>query len=210
MESAAPRERVVGLLLAAGRGRRFAQAGGGDKLLAPVEGRAVALRTCDALLAGCDAVVAVVRADAPAALCDGLRAAGAAMVVAADADRGMAHSLAAGVCAALPGLPDDPVAVLVCPADLPWLTAASVRAVADAARAGPRADARARIVVPVLPDGRSGHPVAFGADHRAALARLQGDRGARVVLDAHPATRVTVDARGILRDVDLPHDLDPP
>jgi molybdenum cofactor cytidylyltransferase len=200
--------RVVGLLLAAGRGRRFAAASGPsspDKLLAPVHGRPVAAAALGALAAGCDALIAVVRADAAGALREAL--AGARLVVCAEADLGMGHSLAAGARAARE---DGADAVLVLPADMPWLGAATVRAIAAAARRGDPASRAARIVVPVLADGRAGHPVAFGAAHLPALARLAGDRGARALLDAHPVERIAVDDPGILRDVDTPSDLPPP
>jgi molybdenum cofactor cytidylyltransferase len=202
--------RVVGVLLAAGRGHRFRDSGGGDKLLAQIDGRPVACRACDALVAACDAVVAVLRPDTPDALADRLRSAGATLVVAQDADLGMGHSLAAGARAATPERPGAAAqALLVLPADLAWIRADSVRAVADAARADGPGEVAARIVVPVLRDGRQGHPVAFGGAHAGALARLRGDRGARALLDAHPVVRIVVDDPGILRDVDTLPDLEP-
>lgn len=58
----------MGILLAAGHGRRFAAlSGGADKLLAPLPGgMAVAAASARALLAAVDAVVAVVRPDSRA------------------------------------------------------------------------------------------------------------------------------------------------
>jgi molybdenum cofactor cytidylyltransferase len=200
--------RIVGLLLAAGRGRRFAAALAGapaDKLLAPIGGRPVAAAALAALAAGCDAVIAVVRADAPPALRSAL--AGARLVECTDADLGMGHSLAAAARAARG---DGADAVLVLPADMPWLRPATVRAIAAAAREGDACARSARIVVPTLADGHAGHPVAFGADHLPALGRLVGDRGARALLDAHPPRRLVVDDPGILRDVDTPSDLPAP
>jgi molybdenum cofactor cytidylyltransferase len=202
--------RVVGLLLAAGRGRRFSAAAGvacppADKLLARVDGVPVARRALDALAAGCDAVVAVVRPDASPALRAAL--AGARVVDAADADLGMGHSLAAAARAAAA---DGADAVLVMPADMPWLAPATAASIAALAREGDAAARASRIVVPALRDGRRGHPVAFGAAHLPALGRLAGDRGARSLLDAHPARVATVDDAGILRDVDTPGDLNAP
>jgi molybdenum cofactor cytidylyltransferase len=238
--------RVVGLLLAAGRGRRFAAARAADrtgraagrddaaaagddadadgrdvrgrarrppadaarpddKLLAPVDGAPVARRALEALSAGCDAVVAVVGPHASPALRDAL--AGARLVECADADLGMGHSLAAGARAAAG---DGADAVLVMPADMPWLAPGTARAIAEAAREGEAGERALRIVVPVLADGRRGHPVAFGAAHLPALARLTGDRGARALLDAHPTRVFRTDDAGILRDVDTPRDLPAP
>ncbi|HMS81541.1 MAG TPA: NTP transferase domain-containing protein, partial [Burkholderiaceae bacterium] len=155
----------------------------------------------------CDAVVAAIRPDAP----DALRAAlaGARSVECPDADLGMGHSLAAAARAAAD---DGADAVLVMPADMPWLAPSSARAIVDAARAGddPGAPRATRIVVPALPDGRRGHPVAFGAAHLPALARLRGDRGARALLDAFAPRVLVLDDAGILRDVDTPRDLTAP
>jgi molybdenum cofactor cytidylyltransferase len=223
------RERVVGLLLAAGRGRRFAagvDAAGNaaevcedhpavdgpprpaDKLLARVDGVPIARRALEALAAGCDAVVAVVRPEASEALRAAL--AGARLVECADADLGMGHSLAAAARAAADERADI---VLAMPADLPWLSPQTVVAIARAARgcgAHPGDASASRIVAPVLADGRRGHPVAFGRAYLAALGRLTGDRGAQTLLEAGPIRRVTVDDAGILRDVDTPHDLHAP
>ncbi|UCE32671.1 MAG: NTP transferase domain-containing protein, partial [Burkholderiales bacterium] len=58
--------------------------------------------------------------------------------------------------------------------------------------------------------GQRGHPVAFGATHLAALARLAGDQGARALLQAHPVTLVPTDDPGTIRDVDTPGDLAEP
>lgn len=211
--------RVVGLLLAAGRGRRFAAAVAGDgaardKLLLTVDGRALARHGCDALAAGCDEVIAVLRPDAPASLAATLRAAGARLVVADRAESGMGHSLAAGARAVIAG--GGSSSVLVLPADMPWVRPDTVRRLAAALRAaagGPAQGSAAgigdRVVVPRLPDGRSGHPVGFGPAHLDALSRLEGDRGARALRDGGATTFIEVEDTGILRDVDLPSDLPP-
>ena len=68
-----------------------------------------------------------------------------------------------------------------------------------------RADRLACIVVPEL-DGSAGHPVGFSREFFAELIALQGDRGARSVIDAHPdaVQRVAVDDPGVLTDIDQP------
>jgi len=240
--------RVVGLLLAAGRGRRFSaalaaqradsghdagriavagdqpdEAPGAhgtcmsaqdiathDKLLRIVDGAALARRSCDALAAGCDSVIAVVRPDAPDALAATLREAGARLVVADSARLGMGHSLATAAQAVIDA--GGITSVLVLPADMPWVRPDTVRRLADALRESEGGHAHGtddRIVVPRMPDGRSGHPVGFGPAHLEALARLEGDRGARLLRDRVAARFVEVDDTGILRDVDLPSDLPP-
>jgi molybdenum cofactor cytidylyltransferase len=55
--------------------------------------------------------------------------------------------------------------------------------------------------------GRRGNPVGFGRVHLQALLALQGDRGARGLLQSCPVTEVAVDDPGIFRDIDTPADL---
>jgi molybdenum cofactor cytidylyltransferase len=207
---------VFGILLAAGRGRRFDPSGHRSKLEAEIDGEAVAVRACRSLVQGCDRVFAVCRADQPG-LVAALRRTGAQVVEldvagAGAATEGMGLSLAAGARAvAADAAPGD--RVLVLPADMPWLEARTVRAIADAAAAD---DA---IVVPVLdhdvanaapvagPSAGGGHPVRFPARLLPELAALAGDIGARELLQRHPVHRLVVADPAIARDVDLPSDL---
>jgi CTP:molybdopterin cytidylyltransferase MocA len=58
--------------------------------------------------------------------------------------------------------------------------------------------------------GRRGHPVLFGREHWAAVARgAVGDRGARGFLAAHAADLLLVPCDGLAepRDLDVPADL---
>lgn len=193
---------TVGLLLAAGHGRRFDPTGRRFKLAEPLDGEPIALRTCRALLAACDRVIAVVREPADP-LARALAAAGAtlAVVTATAATEGMGHSIATGAraIAAAPGA-DRVRAVLVLPADMPWVASATIARIAGAAVP------EGTIVVPVF-DGQDGHPVRFPGALLGALAGLAGDRGARPLLAAHPVRRLVVDDDGIIRDVDRPDDL---
>lgn len=184
---------VVGLLLAAGRGRRF----GADKRWQPLaDGTPLALATAARLRAACLEVLAVVRPE-DEALAARLRALDCTVVVAADAELGMGHSLAAGVGAAA-----DAAGWLIALADMPAIAVASYRAVADAVVGG------AAIAVPVW-RGRRGHPVGFAACWRDQLGALAGDRGARELLRRHPerVVEIAVGDPGILADIDTPADL---
>lgn len=205
MSQCAP-ARCVGILLAAGRGRRFDPQGRRSKLLEPVQGEAVAARACQVLARGCDAVIAVVRPGSPAALSALLEQCGAQTLVCPEADKGMGHSLAKAMRTVMAG-PDLPDAVLVMPADLPWMKAESVVAVRKTWESADAGERSTRIALPVLPDGRRGHPVAFGRAHFDFLSHLTGDEGARALLRHQPVTTVTLDDPGILRDIDVPDDL---
>jgi molybdenum cofactor cytidylyltransferase len=184
--------KIVGILLAAGRGERF----GGDKLLARLGDDTVGGAACRNLAAAVPAVIAVVR-PGDARLATALVGAGARVIECADADDGMSASLACGVRSA-----GDADGWLIALADMPWIRGETIRDVAAAIAAG-------AVVAAPFHDRRRGHPVGFGRACGAELAALTGDDGARAVVAAHSGAlvRVDVDDPGVLRDVDTPADL---
>ncbi|RAS23808.1 nucleotidyltransferase family protein [Paraburkholderia bryophila] len=186
---------ATGVLLAAGFGSRFDPEGLHNKLLARMpDGTPVAHEAAHRLLRVVTRVLAVVRpgSDALARL---LNDAGCDVVFAADAERGMGASLAAGIEAS-----DDSEGWIVALADMPRIATATIEAVAHSLDGG------ASLVAPFY-QGQRGHPVGFGIEHRDALLRLDGDTGARALLMSQRVTRLDVDDPGILRDVDTPDDL---
>lgn len=199
----APREGgiVVGLLVAAGYGRRFDPSGRRAKLEERLDGTMVAVRTARALLAGCDRVVAAVRPES-VALASELARAGCE-IARVSGPEGMGTSIGCAA-RAVPAWPDPLRAVLVQPADMPWLSAQTVRLLAGTVAAGGEP-----IVLPVF-RGQDGHPVRFDAALLPELAALSGERGARPLLLRHPTHRIPVDDIGVVRDLDTPADLEPP
>lgn len=192
--------RIVGILLAAGRGSRF----GGEKLLAALPagshgappatpvGVAAAMHVVEALP---EAIAVVRRHDA--LLSARLGDVGMRIVRCANADDGMGASLACGVAAA-----SDADGWVIALADMPWIAPATIRAIAEALRSG------ADIAAPAY-RGQRGHPVGFARRHCAFLSTLTGDSGARSLLE-HGGDRLTlvaVDDAGILRDIDTPSDV---
>ena len=189
---------MQGILLAAGFGRRFDPDGRVSKLLAPLpDGRSVATHAAEALCAALPGSLAVIRPGQPA-LAAQLRDAGCRIVESAAAEGGMGHALAAAVRASA-----DADGWLVALADMPWLDPRIIRAVAAALQT-PEDIAAAAFA------GRRGHPVAFGAAHRAALCALNGDQGARELLRGATVRQVDSADDAVLRDVDHPRDLMPP
>ncbi|HKU85324.1 MAG TPA: nucleotidyltransferase family protein [Casimicrobiaceae bacterium] len=192
--------RVVGILLAAGRGSRF----GGDKLVAPLRaaahgvpaGTPLGVAAARNLVAALPESVAVIR-PGDAALAHLLMATGMRVVECTNADAGMGASLACAVRATA-----DADAWIVALADMPWIDPATIVTVADALRAG------ADVAAPAL-RGQRGHPVGFSRRYQAELAALTGDVGARGIIQRNAAelTAVDVDDPGILGDVDRPADL---
>jgi len=189
----------VGILLAAGRGRRFDPLGARSKLMAalPLSETPVLAASARAFKAALARVVAVVRPGESdvAAL---LLGAGCEVIVCEDADTGMAASLAAGLRAA-----SEASGWIVGLADMPWVQAGSVQALADALASG------AVIAAPVH-QGRRGNPVGLSKALLPELLALRGDEGARRLIDHHGFTAIEVDDAGVLRDVDTPADLAAP
>lgn len=194
---------VVGLLLAAGMGRRFDPAGKHNKLLAEADGIAVAARSAASLASACDRVIAILQPRS-ASLHDALAAAGIVeFYECPDARLGMGHSLA---CGALAAIALQPRRLVVALADMPWVASATIRTLVAA---GDREHAPADLIVVPEYRGQRGHPVVFGVAHLSALARCSGDRGAAALLAEYPVERITVDDPGVIRDVDKPEDLLP-
>jgi molybdenum cofactor cytidylyltransferase len=191
---------IVGVLLAAGIGRRYDPTGARLKLLEPVPagphaGMPMAVAALRALRSACAGVVAVVRpadTELQVRLHGLLAAEGAELAICATADSGMGHSIACGISASL-----NAGGWVVALADMPSVSARTVAAVRDAIAAGHETAA------PVF-QGQRGHPVGFGRVCRGALLALTGDQGARAVLAAHPPRLIEVDSPGCLHDIDTP------
>jgi CTP:molybdopterin cytidylyltransferase MocA len=207
---------VVGLLLAAGGGRRM---GMPKALLRGPDGEPFLRRAVTLLHAGgCDDVVVVLgaAADEARALLDaapapGRRGPGVEVVVAADWAEGMGASLRAGLAAvarsaaAAPDASRSVEAALVSLVDLPDLEPAVLHRVLRTGRpAGAKALVRATYA------RRPGHPVLLGRDHWAGIATTAGgDSGAREYLAAHGVVACECGDLATGRDVDRPEDLPP-
>jgi molybdenum cofactor cytidylyltransferase len=186
----------VGILLAAGRGRRFDPSGHRNKLLQPMAGgEPVVLASARSLLAVLPQVIAVV-APGDDGVAQALRALGCDVTVSPDADAGMAYSLVHALQYSLPAAQSWLIAL----GDMPHVLESTIRALAESVADG------AVIAAPVS-GGRRGNPVAFGIECLPGLLALEGDEGARRILKLYPVTEVAVDDPGIFQDIDLPADL---
>jgi len=183
--------KIAAILLAAGKSSRF----GANKLLHPLAGTPIALRSAASLLTACPQAVAVVSPGS--ALQPLLEAAGLHAVVSERAHEGMGESLKSAI-AATP----DADGWVVALADMPYVQPATHTAIMRALADG------AAIAAPVY-RGERGHPVGLSARFREDLLALEGDAGARMILKshAHEIRLVEVDDPGVLKDIDTPADL---
>ncbi|MCX4765920.1 nucleotidyltransferase family protein [Streptomyces sp. NBC_01275] len=188
---------VVGLLLAAGGGRRL---GGRPKALLEHRGRPLVEHAVAVLrTAGC-ARVHVVLGAAADSVRERARLDGCVLVPNPDWEQGMGSSLRAGL-GSLAG--SGARAALVSLVDQPGI--------------GPEAAARVlaayedeESLAAAAYDGERGHPVLFGSAHWAGVAATAtGDRGARAYLKEHGAALTLVECGDVAHpyDIDTPEDL---
>ena len=185
------------LVLAAGAGSRF----GGGKLMAGWRGRPM----IDAALAAAyaapvEGVTLVAGAD-PSVIEAARAFAGErplTLIVAEDWRRGLSASLKAGIAS----LPEETRGVLVFLGDMPRVPHAVLAPLAQALMDG------APAAVPMF-GGETGHPAALSVGLFGEILKLEGDRGARGLLERlGPAlARIEAPDNGVLFDVDRPFDL---
>ncbi len=193
---------VLGLLLAAGAGRRM---GTPKALLRDHAGTPFVARAIGVLLdGGCDTILVVTGAstDEATRILDETGwtddpAVG--VVVADDWDEGMGASLRAGLAAAQD---IDAFCAMVTLVDLPDVGSSVVQRLLEVLPHDSTALGRASY------DGVPGHPVLVGRDHWAGvIGSARGDRGARDYLAAHPPVLVECGDLATGRDTDTPGDL---
>lgn len=183
--------RITIVLLAAGLSRRF---GAEDKLAADVAGKPMAFHIGDTLADMPFGAKFAVCAGDTGTVPEGLRARGFTVVVNAEPERGQGRSLAIGAEAAAAR---DADAVMVCLADMPFVTRGHLETLAAAF------DPREPAVIASQSTHR-GPPALFPAHNLADLMALEGDHGARQLLAN--ATFIRTDPHSLF-DIDSPADL---
>jgi molybdenum cofactor cytidylyltransferase len=185
------------IVLAAGRSSRM---GDQHKLLAVVAGQPMIRHVVGSALASSARPVIVVtghRQDDIAFVLDGLPV---TLAHNPHYAAGMAGSLVTGIAA----LPLDVAGAVVLLGDMPKITREIIDAlIAAAAPAGPMG-----LTVPTY-QGIRGNPVVIGRTWFETLTHLQGDKGARRLIEANPESVTEVDCAtdAILFDVDTPDSL---
>ena len=190
--------RIAAIVLAGGRSTRY---GIRNKLLEPLEGVPLVVRTVRAALASRASPVIVVtghEADAVGATLDGLDV---RIVHNPDFAAGLSTSLKAGIAA----VPDDADGAVVALGDMPRIEARHLdRLIAAFSPKEGRG-----IVVPVHL-GKRGNPVLFARAYFAELREIEGDTGARHVIAASASEVAEVDlgTDAIFLDIDTPEALE--
>jgi molybdenum cofactor cytidylyltransferase len=183
---------ITGILLAAGSGMRF----GSQKLLARLsDGRYVVEASATNLLAAVGRVIAVTGRDER--LMRVLDDCGCQVLVNERAAEGMGTSIGAGVEASLAA--DGWIIAL---GDMPYIESATIEKIKLSLEEG-------AAIAALSHQGKRGNPAGFARQYGAALCALNGDTGAKKIIDANIALAriIEVDDAGIFADIDVVGDL---
>ncbi len=188
-------KKVELVLLAAGASRRMR---GKDKLLCDAEGQPLLRRTAEACRSAKVSAVHVVVPAGSVARHTALAGLDVGIVETTDWQEGMAASLRTGLAA----VTSNAAAVIIALADMPDVTPEHInRLIAAFDPAEAREICRA-----VATDGTPGHPVLFSRRFFENLMDLQGDRGAKEVMEQalEFVTLVPTPGQGAVVDIDTP------
>ena len=187
---------VDAVILAAGRSSRMV---GEHKLLRPWHGRPMVSAVVDLVReAGLERPFLVSGSrhrDVEAAVAGRVRA-----VHNPDFALGMSTSLRRAIAA----LPDTCGGALICLGDMPSVSPVTLRALIETFQSS-----HGRVICVPTHGGRRGNPVLIGRPFFAEIHDIEGDRGAKSLLDGYPdaVIEVAVDDPGIFADVDTEQDL---
>jgi len=185
-------DRPVGVLLAAGKSKRF----GSNKLLHPiVDNTPMLLVTAQKIASVLPGSVIVIN-QALKNYTDQLEQLSLQVVINKQAEQGMGSSIACGVRAS-----QEASGWLIALADMPYIKTDTLTLLANKLNEG------ARIVAPLFNQQR-GHPVGFYHDYLNDLLALRGDTGARYIIqrDQERLEFVPTNDEGVVRDVDYPQE----
>lgn len=189
----ANRPKVHAVLLAAGRSSRM---GGPNKLMAEFEGEPLARRTVKMALASRAAATVAVVGHQAGRVRDALDGLPVTIVDNPAFAEGLSTSLRAGIAA----LPADAAGALVVLADMPGVTSADLDRLLTAFES-----AGGAAIVRATHDGKRGNPVILPRSTFDAIAALQGDTGARHIVEGGLAEVIDVEiGQAASLDVDTP------
>ncbi|WP_224543871.1 NTP transferase domain-containing protein [Mesorhizobium sp. CA16] len=179
------------VLLAAGRSSRM---GGPNKLLALFDGEPLVRRTAGRALASKAAATVVVTGHQRERVRSALGGLGVTFVDNPDFADGLASSLKAGIAKVAP----DAAGAMIVLGDMPGVSSKDLDSLIDAFRR-----AGGRSVVRASHQGKRGNPVLLPRSLFAAVAQLEGDTGARHLVEAEGLDVIDVEiGQGASIDVD--------
>jgi molybdenum cofactor cytidylyltransferase len=195
--------RVGVVVLAAGQSSRFRAAGGVEatKLVAKLAGKPIVRMAAEAALASKARPVVVVAGHAR----DSVEAALAGLEVRIAFNPQFSSGLASSLRVGLSAMPADAAGALVLLGDMPRTETRVIDALIDAFLSRGRALAAAPSF-----DGRRGNPILLGRGLFEAAMRLEGDEGARRLIDdlgAGDLVEIADSGIGVTLDIDTPGDL---
>ena len=188
--------RITAVVLAAGKSSRM----GSNKLLADLKGKPLLRHSVEALKASSVNNIIVVTGNEPERVQSALAPLDVTLVHNMNFAEGLSTSLKRGLAA----VPAETDAVLVCLGDMPLIDAQTI----DRLVAAFNVAEHRTICVPTF-EGKRGNPVLWGRQHFIAIDEIEGDQGARLLLDAlsDEVVEVEVKTQAVLVDVDTPQAL---
>ncbi len=194
-EQRAPR--ITALVLAAGQSRRM---GRDNKLLAPIDGRAMVRHVAEAAVASrVHATIVVTGHEA-----DAVRDALGGLNITFAHNPGFADGLSTSLRAGLEAVGDDCDGVVVCLGDMPGLTADLLNRLISGFN-----PSEGRAIVLPTHRGKRGNPVLWGRRFFETMKTVAGDVGARHLLGENEdlVVEIAADDDSVLVDIDTPEAL---
>ena len=187
--------RIAAVVLAAGRSIRM----GANKLLADLNGRPLLAATVGQIKASGINDIVVVTGHQTGEVQTALAQAKVKFTHNPAYAEGLATSIRAGIAAV-----KDYDAAFICLGDMPLIRFADLQRMIAAFNVE-----EGRSIIAPAQGRKLGNPVLWGQEHFNALMSLDGDRGARSLLEAmrDEIVEVAVDHDGIMRDADTPEAL---
>lgn len=196
--SAEANKRVAAIVLAAGRSSRMR---GPNKLLEEVDGKTLVRRAVEAALASKASSVTVVTGHDEIAVRKALEGLNVRFVQNANYAEGLSTSLHAGVRA----VDDEMTGAVICLGDMPAVSGALIDSLIDAFE-----PERGALIVAPARKGHRGNPVLWARRFFPEILKLEGDMGARKLVNAYAEGVVEIEVQddSAFFDIDTPELLD--
>jgi molybdenum cofactor cytidylyltransferase len=188
--------RIAGILLAAGKSTRM----GSNKLLTRISGKPMIRVSAEALLASSARPVLVVTGHERERIEQALAGLNVKFIDNPAFATGLASSLKAGLAA----VPQDADGVVVALGDMPLVAGRHVNRLIAAFN-----PAEHRTIIVPVHGGERGNPVLWGRQYFQEMLSLEGDRGAKSLMDKHEdhITEIAMRSDAVLADFDTPEAL---